>query len=64
MRTNPAEEKQELLKTWIASGENAKSVEANIEVSRNQSGEVCKGRELLTITEMVDKGFSQIFARI
>ncbi len=57
-------EKQELLKQWISNGENAKSVEASIEVTRSQSGEVCKGRELLTIKEMVDKKFSQFFGYI
>lgn len=55
------QEKSELLKAWITNGENAKSVEASIEVTRSQSGEVCKGRELLTIKEMVEKKFSQSF---
>ena len=46
------QEKQDLLRQWVTSGENLNSVETNLEVSRTQEGELNRDHELLTIAEM------------
>ncbi len=53
------QEKQELLRQWVTQNENLSAVESAITISRTQSGEITRGRELLTIREMKEKGFSQ-----
>ena len=58
--THP-KEKQELLQKWVQSGENLQAVECELQIQRKQSGELEHGRELLTVSEMQAKGFSQIF---
>ena len=56
------QDKQELLRQFVTSNENMESVETNLKVSREQIGEIEHVKELLTIKEMRDKGFSQILA--
>ena len=53
------QEKQELLAKWVMSGENLQAVETQLKVSRKQSGELERGKELLTIDEMKSRGFSE-----
>lgn len=55
----PFEDKQELLKQFVQHNELLESVETTLKISREQSGEVEHARELLTIKEMREKGFSQ-----
>ncbi|CAK9083364.1 Uncharacterized protein SCF082_LOCUS39572 [Durusdinium trenchii] len=55
----PLEEKSDLLRSWIASKENMDATECSLIVSKKQASEVETGRELLTIREMVAKGFSE-----
>ena len=52
-------EKNELLRKWIQSGENLAACESNLTLERSQEGELEKGKELLTIREMIDKNFSE-----
>jgi hypothetical protein len=42
----------------VESGENAEAIEANLKLTRTQSGEFTTGRELLTIAQMKAKNFS------
>ena len=53
------QEKQQLLKEWVQKNENPEAIETSLEVSREQSGELERGKELLTISEMQQRGFSQ-----
>lgn len=53
------EERSDLLRSWINSGECLEATESSLVISKEQSGEMEKGKELLTIKEMCDKGFSQ-----
>ena len=55
---NKAEKKQLLVK-WIESGENLQACESTLTLERSQEGELEKGKELLTIREMVEKNFSR-----
>ena len=43
----------------MASGENMDPIETQLKVSRSQEGELERGKELLTISEMQQKGFSK-----
>ena len=52
-------EKNQLLIKWIESGENLQACESTLTLERSQEGELEKGKELLTIREMVEKNFSQ-----
>ena len=52
-------DKTELLRKWIASGENLAACESSLILQKTQEGELEKGKELLTIREMIDKNFSQ-----
>lgn len=60
----PLQEKQEVLKQWVASGENLKVMETKLVISRSQEGTLTKGKEALTIKEMKQRGFSQKLALI
>ena len=53
------QEKQQLLKEWVTNGENCSRIESALTVSREQRGELERGRELLTISEMQSRGFSE-----
>ena len=53
------QDKQLLLQQWVENEENCQRIEAQLQVSREQKGEYEKGRELLTIGEMQQRGFSQ-----
>ena len=48
-----------MLRTFINSGECLDATESSLVISKEQSGEMEKGKELLTIKEMVDRSFSQ-----
>jgi len=52
-------EKNDLLKAWLASGENIKVMETKLVIQKSQEGKLTRGRELLTISEMKARGFSQ-----
>ena len=53
------QEKQQLLQQFVQHGENMKAIEMNLQVTKEQEGETCLKRELLTIREMKSRGFSQ-----
>ena len=53
-------EKAELLRQFISSSESLEATESTLTVSKKQSAEVETGKELLTIRQMVEKGFSQL----
>lgn len=53
-------ERSELLKQFIAAKESLDATESTLVISKEQEGELEKGKELLTIKDMVDRGFSQI----
>lgn len=44
---------------FVQHGENMKAIEMDLKVTKEQEGETCLKRELLTIREMKAKGFSQ-----
>lgn len=48
-----------MLQQWVANGENCDKIETILQVHREQSGELERGRECLTISEMQQRGFSQ-----
>ena len=52
-----------MLKSFITSGENLEACEANLLVAREHDNEVAHNRELLTIKQMMEKGFSQTLGR-
>lgn len=52
------QEKQQLLQQWVNNGENCEKIETSLRLTRCQEGELEKGRELLTISEMKSRGFS------
>eukprot|EP00438_Fugacium_kawagutii_P035483 Skav230561 [mRNA] locus=scaffold2372:43399:46640:+ [translate_table: standard] len=52
-------EKQDLLKQFVMCGENMKAIETSLQIQREQSGELRRNKELLTIAQMKGKGFSQ-----
>ena len=52
------QEKQQLLQQWVNNGENCDKIETSLKLTRCQEGELEKGRELLTISEMKSRGFS------
>ncbi len=52
------QEKQQLLQQWVNNGENCDKIETQLKLTRSQEGELEKGRELLTISEMKSRGFS------
>lgn len=54
-----SQEKNDLLKAWLASGENIKVMETKLVIQKSQEGKLTRGRELLTISEMKARGFSQ-----
>ena len=56
------QDKQQLLQQFVQNGENMKAVEMELKVTKEQAGETCLKRELLTIKEMKAKGFSQNLA--
>ncbi len=58
------QDKQELLRQWVLQDENLAAVESVIQINRTQSGEVTRGKELLTIREMKEKSFSQYLSLI
>ena len=53
------QDKQQLLQQFVQHGENMKAIEMELKVTKEQEGETCIKRELLTIKEMKAKGFSQ-----
>ena len=53
------QEKQQLLQQFVQHGENMKAIEMTLQVTKEQEGETCLKRELLTIREMKSRGFSQ-----
>ena len=50
------------MKQWIESGENLNACETQLVLTKSQETEVAKEKELLTIKDMVDRGFSQNLA--
>lgn len=56
------QDKQQLLQQFVQNGENMKAVEMELKVTKEQEGETCLKRELLTIKDMKAKGFSQNLA--
>lgn len=58
----PKQERSELLKTWIEANENLNACETQLLLTKSQETEVAKEKELLTIKDMVDRGFSQNLA--
>ena len=63
-RSISLQDKQTLLQQWVENQENCQKIEAHLQASREQKGEFEKGRELLTIGEMQQRGFSQSLAMI
>jgi hypothetical protein len=53
------QEKQQLLQQWVETGENCDAIETQLKLIRSQEGEQERCRELLTIGEMRQRGFSQ-----
>ena len=53
-------ERSDLLRQFITTGESLDATESSLVISKEQEGEMEKGKELLTIKEMVDRGFSEI----
>lgn len=53
-------EKQELLKQFVACKENMESIETTLRITREQEGELETNRELLTVKQMREKGFSAL----
>lgn len=56
----PLQEKQELLKQFVACKENMESVETTLRITREQEGEMETNKELLTVKQMREKGFSAL----
>ena len=54
------QDKQDLLKQFVNCKENLEQVETTLRVTCEQQGEVAHTKELLTIKEMKDRGFSAI----
>lgn len=54
-----SQERSQLLRDWLSQGENIDATETALVVSREQNTEMERGKELLTIKQMFDKGFSQ-----
>ena len=52
-------DKSALLKQWIESGENLAACESRLVVSKSQETEMVRSKELLTIRQMVERGYSQ-----
>jgi hypothetical protein len=52
-------DKSALLKQWIESGENLAACESRLVVSKSQEPEMVRSKELLTIRQMVERGYSQ-----
>ena len=52
------QEKQELLRQFVSSGENLDTIETTLRISRSQTGELERNKELLTIAEMRQRGVS------
>lgn len=52
-------DKSTLLKQWIESGENLAACESRLVVSKSQETEMVRSKELLTIRQMVERGYSQ-----
>ena len=50
------------MQQWIASGENLNACETQLILTKSQETEMAREKELLTIKEMVDRGFSQNLA--
>lgn len=48
-----------MLKNFINSGENLDACESQLIVGRSHDNEVAHNKELLTIKQMIEKGFSQ-----
>lgn len=53
------DEKKEVLRKYLTSGENLESCEATMNVSRRHRDELSRGREELTVKEMIQRGFSE-----
>lgn len=47
------------MRNWLLQGENIEATESALVVSREHNTEMERGKELLTIKEMFDEGFSQ-----
>ena len=58
------QDKQELLRLFVSSDENLEALEFNLRVSREQQGSIEHTRELLTIPQMQERGFSECFGCI
>jgi hypothetical protein len=58
------EDKQELLKQFVLTGENLEKIETVLTVSKEQDASVETKKELLTIAEMKTRGFSEYLAAI
>ena len=48
-----------LLRSWVMQGGNAEQCEAAVVLEKKQVSEYTKDRELLKVSEMVARGFSQ-----
>lgn len=52
-----------MLRSFIENDENLENTESVLVVTRQSEEEVTRGKELLTMKDMVQKGFSQTFGR-
>ena len=52
-------EKRELFRSWLQNGKNLDATESALVISKSKATETCHQKELLTIAEMVAKGFSK-----
>ena len=53
------EEKRELFRSWLQNGKNLEATESALVISKSKVSETTQQKELLTIAEMVAKGFSK-----
>lgn len=53
------EEKKDVLKKYLTSGESLESCEATFSVAKRHRDQLTRGREELTVQQMIDRGFSE-----
>ena len=53
-------EKRDLFRRWLEQGQNLDNTESLLKVTRENASETTHSRELLTIAEMIAKGFSPL----
>ena len=57
--TGSNEEKKEVLKKFLTAGENLESCEATFQVARRHRDRLTRGREELTVKQMVERRFTE-----